>query len=281
MENRMDLPDIQETQPEIRTPIQRVGVGNVELPFLLMLRDGSSSYIQVNAMTEMVCYLDLSTRGISMSRFTRILQPYLSKPLKRVTMERILNDFMVSHRTHTASIKFSFKIPVIKESPISDNAFPQYYQCSFKSVFSNSQFKFYESVRVQYSAYCPCSAALSHDGKFGYPHNQRAFADVLVRTKPRAYVWLEDVIDLIESSIKTIPYPIVKRSDEKWIAGTAKSNPQFVEDAIRKISFKLDKTRDVIDWFVKCTHEESIHTSDAIAINWKGVENGFDETTYI
>ena len=57
----------------------------------------------------------------------------------------------------------------MKESPISDNAFPQYYKCSFMSTFSNDQFKFYESVRVQYSAYCPCSAALTHEGKFGYP----------------------------------------------------------------------------------------------------------------
>ena len=86
---------------------------------------------------------------------------------------------------------------------------------------------------------------------------------------------------MVEDAVKVIPYPIIKRSDEKWIAGMAKSYPMFVEDAIRSISSSINKKKDVIDWFVQCTHEESIHPSNAVAINWKGVEGGFDETTYI
>ena len=35
------------------------------------------------------------------------------------------------------------------------------------------------------------------------------------------------------------------------------------------------------DWIVKCSHEESIHTSEAIAINWKGIPNGFDGRRFI
>jgi len=274
------LPDVQNDRPYHSSVIHRVGVDNVELPFILLLRDGGSSY-QVNAKTEMVCKLDKSIRGISMSRFLRILQKYLRQPLRRTTLERILKDFTYALDSPTASIKFEFKIPKIKKSPISDNEFPQFYKCSFKSVFSEKQFKFYESVRVQYSAYCPCSAALCEDGQFGYPHNQRAFADVLLETHPRAYVWLEDIIDLVENAVHTIPYPIIKRNDEKWIAGLAKIHPQFVEDSIREISHRLDYQKDIVDWFVKCTHEESIHTSNAIAINWRGKRNGFDETTYI
>jgi GTP cyclohydrolase I len=277
-----ELPDIQNTTPKIREKICKVGVENVELPFLLILRDGGTpSYIQVNAKTEMVCELDESTRGVSMSRFTRILQPYLRQPLKRTILESILRDFTKSLETKTASIKFKFKIPVIKKSPISNNEFPQYYSCSFKSVFSENKFKFYESVRIQYSAYCPCSAALCQEGKFGFPHNQRAFADILIQTNPRAYIWLENIIDCVETSVHTIPFPIVKRSDEKWIAGVAKTHPQFVEDSIRGISHRLNYMKNVVDWFVKCTHEESIHTSNAIAMNWKGKEGGFNETTCI
>jgi GTP cyclohydrolase FolE2 len=55
----------------------------------------------------------------------------------------------------------------------------------------------------------------------------------------------------------------------------------FVEDSIREISNVLDRTDGILDWIVKCTHEESIHTSEAIAINYKGIENGFDERYYI
>lgn len=277
----IELPDIQNTRPKRTMPIQRVGVNNVELPFLLLLRDGSPGYTTVNAIVKMVCSLNENTRGISMSRFLRTLQPYLRQPLRRETLERILKHFTESLETDTASIEFKFKIPIFKKSPVSDNEFPQYYDCSFRSDYAQHMFAFYESVRIQYAAYCPCSSALCHEGKYGYPHSQRAFADVQARTTPGAYVWLEDIIDLVENSVKTIPYPIVKRSDEKWIAGMAKNWPQFVEDSIREISFKLNHIKDIIDWIVKCTHEESIHTSNAIAINWKGRENGFDETTYI
>jgi GTP cyclohydrolase I len=276
-----ELPDVQNDRPYHSSVIHRVGVDNVELPFFLMLRDGSPGSYQVNAKTEMVCKLDKAVRGVSMSRFLRILQKYLREPLKRTTLERILKDFTYALDTPTASIKFEFKIPKVKKSPVSDNEFPQFYKCSFKSVYSKEKFKFYESVRVQYSAYCPCSAALCENGRFGYPHNQRAFADVLLETHPRAYVWLEDIIDLVENAVHTVPYPIVKRGDEKYIAGIAKSYPQFVEDSIREISHRLSYDKNIIDWFVKCTHEESIHTSNAIAINWKGREGGFNETTYI
>jgi GTP cyclohydrolase I len=276
-----ELPDIQNTSPKIFIPIRRVGVNNVELPFRLILRDGSSDLAPINAMVEMVCSLNAYTRGVSMSRFLRILQPYLRHPLTREKLEEILRHFTKSLEADSASIKFKFKIPISQKSPISDNEFPQYYECSFRSYYSKYVFSFCESVRVQYASYCPCSSALCQEGRFGYPHSQRSFADVLVKTTPGSYVWLENIIDLVEKSVKTIPYPIVKRGDEKWIAGMAKNHPQFVEDSIREISFNLNRERDIIDWIVRCTHEESIHTSNAIAINWKGREDGFNENTYI
>ena len=55
----------------------------------------------------------------------------------------------------------------------------------------------------------------------------------------------------------------------------------FVEDAIRAISQSIPNIDGVIDWIVKCSHEESIHTSEAIAVNWKGVLGGFDGGRYL
>ena len=55
----------------------------------------------------------------------------------------------------------------------------------------------------------------------------------------------------------------------------------FVEDAIRAISQSIDTIDGIHDWIVKCSHEESIHTSEAIAINWKGIPNGFDGRRFI
>jgi len=273
------LPDVQKTKPEIPILISRVGVQNVELPFLLNLRNGG--VVSVLAMTTMICELDENERGISMSRFIRTLRPHLNYALRRISIEEILKDLSTQLESQKVSIKFEFKIPVVVKSPITNNEFPQYYKCSFRSDYSHGYFQFYENVRVQYSAYCPCSAELCASQSIGYPHNQRAFADVLVQTNRKRFIWLEDLIDLVDEAVVTKPYPIIQRPDEAWIAIEAEKHPQFVEDSIRSISIKLDRLRGVVDWYVKCTHEESIHTSDAIAINWKGVPGGFSEITYI
>jgi GTP cyclohydrolase I len=140
-------------------------------------------------------------------------------------------------------------------------------------------FKFFQGANVQYASYCPCSAELSNDlkskGSMGFPHAQRSYANILIEGEKYSYIWLEDIIESVELAIKTIPYPIIKRVDEQEIARIAAENPIFVEDAIRQISVQLDKLP-AYDWIVKCTHEESIHTSEAIAVNWKGVTGGFD-----
>jgi len=135
---------------------------------------------------------------------------------------------------------------------------------------------------VRYASYCPRSAELCVAlDEVGYPHSQRSFADVLVEIVKPNYVWLEDIIEAVESQIKTLPYPIIKRIDEQEIARIAGKNPMFVEDAIRKISQALDGNPKIYDWIVKCSHEESIHTSEAIAINWKGIHDGFDGRRFI
>jgi GTP cyclohydrolase I len=274
----MDLPDIHDTAPKVPIKIKCVGVDNVKLPFRLEMRDGSP--IQIVGDVEMLCSLDETRRGISMSRFLRTLQPHLMRPIKRTVLIEILYGFLNKLETEEASIKFKFLMPLQTDSPISNNSFPQYYNCAFKGDYKNGIYNFYESVRVQYSAYCPCSAALCKINK-GYPHNQRAFADVIVKTFDGTRVWLEDIIDMVVTAVDTIPYPIVQRPDEAFIAEMARMYPQFVEDSVRSISMQLEHYVKIADWFVKCTHEESIHTSNAIAINWKGVEGGFNENTYI
>lgn len=274
------LPDIQNTPASIERRINWVGVSEVDIPFRLQLRDGDHP-INVIAKTEMMCELAPDIRGISMSRFIRTIKPFLLIPIKKETMVSIVKLFLDEHNSQKVSLKFEFKIPKMKQSPVSDNTFPQYYDCSFRCIYFNSLFKFYESVRVQYSAYCPCSAALSGYGRTGYPHSQRAFADILIQPSSKSYIWLENIIDLTEKHLFVVPYPIIKREDEKYIGSQAKKCPMFVEDAIRKISRALDDVESILDWHVRCTHEESIHPSNATAINWKGVYGGFDETTYI
>ena len=162
--------------------------------------------------------------------------------------------------------------------------FPQYYKCGFIGKLDNNEFRFFQKVRVQYQSYCPCSASLCNhlqeNGTNGYPHAQRSFCDLLVEVKPENIMWLEMLIEIVENAVSNKVYPILRRMDEQQVAKVAAENPQFVEDSIRRICNELNKEPFIYDYIVKCSHEESLHTSNAIAVAWKGIKSGFDSSYF-
>lgn len=278
------LPDIQCEKPNIHLPIQQVGVENVEVPFLLQYKAGG--FNQMIANVSMRTNLNENTKGISMSRLLLTLDPYLSLPLKQDLIKQILEDLRDKLECTASFMKFEFRLPIIRKSIKSKNEFPIYYKCRFEGQMTEDNiFKFYQGVIIQYASYCPCSAELcghlNQNESKGYPHNQRSFADILTEIDVGNYIWLENIIENVEKELITLPYPVIKRVDEQEIARVAAENPMFVEDAIRSISSVLDTTQGIKDWIVKCSHEESIHTSEAIAVNWKGVDGGFNSQRYL
>lgn len=276
------LPDIQhEGEVEFPLRINQVGVQNVKAPFTLDSRYGGSRQLVANIT--MTTDLRAEMKGISMSMLIRTLRNYLDKPLKHPLIRDILREFKTAVEADSteSSLKFEFELPIYKKSPKTTHVFPQFYECSFEGKLVGELFRFFQKVRVQYASYCPCSVSLCESAGKGFPHAQRSFAEVLVEVIPPHVVWLEDIIDIVEKSIKTLPYPIVQRLDEQEIARIASENPLFVEDAIRRIAAGLSADENIFDWLVKCTHQELIHTSDAIAICWRGLEDGFDGTYYL
>lgn len=296
MSDKECLPDMQEETPNIHIPIHQVGVENVEVPFKLESKYGG--FHELIANVSMRTNLDKDTKGISMSRLLLTLKPYLDLPLKRTLIKMILEDLKKNVGSQASYMKFEFRMPVRRKSILSDNEFPIYYKCRFEGQLYESKrnveqgdvyevydrFRFYQGIIIQYASYCPCSAELcnhlSCNSSNGFPHNQRSFADILIEGND-TYLMLEDIIEAVESRIKTLPYPIIKRVDEQEIARVAAENPMFVEDAIREISDSLNNIQGVQDWIVKCSHEESIHTSEAIAVNWKGIPGGFNGRRYL
>jgi len=245
----------------------------------------------MTANVSMRTNLDADTKGISMSRLLRTLKKYLDLPLKKELIRGILLDLMERVGSTESYMRFDFKLPINRPSALSDNEFPIFHDSRFEGQLIKYpgklgdllEFRFFQGVIVQYASYCPCSAELCKDldkkGSNGFPHAQRSFAHIITEKdmeEENHYVWLEDLVECVERAIKTIPYPIIKREDEQEIARIAGENPIFVEDAIRGISDQLDALPGVRDWVVKSIHEESIHTSEAIAVNYKGVEGGFD-----
>ena len=277
------LPDVQQSTPRIQLPIQQVGVEKIEVPFILESKLlGCKS---MTALTSIRTNLSANIKGISMSRLLLTLNPYLNLPLKHGLIKSILLDLCMNLETTHSFIQFQFKLPIIRQSIVSDYSFPLYYNCKFEGQLIDEEFKFFEGVVVQYSSYCPCSAELCNhlrqNNDIGFPHAQRSFAEVLIEVKEQNTIWLEDLIESIERAVTILPYPIIKRVDEQAIAKLAAENPMFVEDAIRNIMNELNQNDLIYDYIIKCTHEESIHISEAIAVCWKGITNGLNGNYYL
>jgi GTP cyclohydrolase I len=274
------LPDVQQTmEPSVKIPIQQVGVQNIKTNFLLNSLEGKTHSVLANV--SMSTDLKSETKGISMSRLLRTLIKYLNTPLNQEVIKDILKVFKVAvgEDSKNSFIGFDFDLPIIKQAPITKIEFPQFYKCSFQGRMVGDNFSFYQKVIVPYQSYCICSASLCEhlklQGLDGFPHAQRCFATVFTHIVPDEIIYLEEIIKIVEDHVVNV-YPILKREDEQEVARMAHENPMFVEDAIRFISDGLNSERRIYDWLTQCTHEESIHTSEAIAVNWKGIDDGLN-----
>jgi GTP cyclohydrolase-4 len=102
-------------------------------------------------------------------------------------------------------------------------------------------------------------------------HNQRGRGAVMIgATDGRDLdVRAEDLVEIVENSMSSETYDLLKRPDEFFIVNKAHHNPKFVEDVVRGIlAGALDVYADFSDdTFVWASHVnyESIHKHDAFA----------------
>ena len=83
-------------------------------------------------------------------------------------------------------------------------------------------------------------------------------------------LWFEDVVDLCNAAIPTETQVMVKREDEQAFAELNGANPIFVEDAVRLLCDSLERDPRVGDFRVVASHQESLHSHDAVSILTKG-----------
>ena len=133
------------------------------------------------------------------------------------------------------------------------------YECEFEGTCSNNGLDFVLTVKVPVQSLCPCSKEISEYGA----HNQRSIASISVRFNKT--VWIEDLIEIAESSASSPIFSLLKREDEKYVTEHAYENPAFVEDIVRNLSEKLMNDERITWFLVECENMESIHNHNAWA----------------
>jgi len=206
-------------------------------------------------------YVDLphKNRGTHMSRFVEIL--HLLKP--EVSLEnfsQILGEMKKHLNAASAHIEVTFPYFIEKKAPVSDSPGLLDYTCSIIGASdSQNNIDLISEVIVPIASVCPCSKEISEHGA----HNQRG--EVRLRTRFNKFIWLEDMIELVENAASCEVYSVLKRIDEKYVTEKGFANPKFVEDVVRDIAKELKADRNITWFSVSAENFESIHNHSAYA----------------
>ena len=257
------IKDVQNQKDFRNIPIQKVGVKDVEIPLKIERKSNNKIELEmVFAKAKMSVKLPSEFKGTHMSRFIEILNKYKEENLLTSTIEKILFDMKQKLDATSSYLKFSFKYFIKKHAPISNLESLMCYDCAFEGELDdNCEFKFYLIATVPVTTLCPCSKEISDYGA----HNQRANLKIKIGYDKDEHIWLEDLIEMVESCGSSKIYPLLKREDEKYVTEYAYENPKFVEDVIRDVVIKLNENPKITFYEVEIEAMESIHNHNAWA----------------
>lgn len=253
------MKDVQNIQDNRNVDIQKVGIKHVELPLIIQRKNKSDKVVYAKARA--CVSLPRNYKGTHMSRFVEVLNEWRDKNLLGIDIKGCLEKIIKKLQAQSGELEFDFKYFIDKKSPVTELAAPMCYDCSFEGVIDNDNYKFILGVKVPVTTLCPCSKEISENGA----HNQRAMISVKISYDEKDHVWLEDLIELIESCASCPVYPLLKRQDEKYVTEKAWDNPKFVEDVLRDVVVKLRNHPIVKSFEVDCEAFESIHNHSAWA----------------
>ncbi|PIE70750.1 MAG: GTP cyclohydrolase I FolE2 [Deltaproteobacteria bacterium] len=250
--------DIQKQRDHRNIPINKVGIKNLRYPIRVLDREkGTQSTI---ANINMSVGLPHDTKGTHMSRFVEMLHVIRTEEVSLKTLSEILFQMKDHLDAVSAHIQVSFPYFIRKEAPVSKSPGLMDYTCIFEgSCDPNGHVDLISEVVVPISSVCPCSKEISAEGA----HNQRG--EVRLRTRFKHFIWIEDMIRLVENAASCEVYSVLKRTDEKYVTEAAYNNPKFVEDIVRDVAVSIKEDPNIYWFEVSAENFESIHNHSAYA----------------
>jgi GTP cyclohydrolase IB len=251
------MKDIQSLPDDRNLPIDKVGIKNLRYPVTVL--DRAKAIQHTVAVINMYVDLPHTYKGTHMSRFVEIL--HIIRPEISIQNISVVLSQMKQHlKAASAHLEVTFPYFIEKRSPISRSPGLMDYTCSIIGASDpEDQIDLMTEVVVPISSVCPCSKEISDEGA----HNQRG--EVRLSTRFKRFIWLEDMIELVESCASCEVYSILKRVDEKEVTEKGFSNPKFVEDIVRDVAHRLNQDSNITWFSVSAENFESIHNHSAYA----------------
>jgi GTP cyclohydrolase-4 len=287
----------QEEAPEVRLSLNRVGVSSVKHIIRLNI-DGQERLF--NGDFTMVADLRPDKAGVHMSRFSELLEAATLDVLSRKdqparmedVVERIAREIVGSQGALRADVRLRAEFGLERWTPVSGKRTQETYTLVAIAHADALGTRRVVGVEAEGMTACPCAQLMVREHSIrelvdvGFSaaeavravdalpvatHNQRGRGTILIGTTAEKQHDLraEDLVEIVENSMSSETYDLLKRPDEFYIVNKAHHNPKFVEDVVRGILARaLDVYADFPDeTFISSTqiNYESIHKHDAFA----------------
>ena len=273
---RAGLPDVQNAPAAaIRgapRAIDLVGVSNVRLPVPFATPEGPMT---LEARLTATVGVAPDVKGVSMSRLVRLFEARGAGPVSWSALERVCAAYLAEVGGPGARLALRTAMPLRQPSLRSGLSGWQYYDAAFEVSRGPAGGLRALHLDYVYASTCPCSLALAEHaratrGQLATPHSQRSVARLSVALAEGADLGVPDLVALMRGALPSETQAIVKREDEQAFAELNAANPVFVEDAARLAAGALAADPRAGDFRVAVSHQESLHSHDAVAVLLEG-----------
>ena len=300
--------DAQAEAPATRVSLSRVGVVGVEKVIRVCGGsdgdgNGSAADRSLEAGTyhaELECFVDLNPEqaGVHMSRFEEIVNEAIDGVVLRESLQaeglaaHIAEQVRQRQDGLRAEVRISARYPETKPAPVSGIPTQEIYTLFGTAVASERGTRMLTGVEAQGMTACPCAQGLVEDGArerlaaHGYSpeqideivetvplatHNQRGIGRLYVGRPEGSGVEVDarDLLAIVEQSMSSEIYELMKRSDERAVVEKAHANPRFVEDCVREMIRRVAEAYPGLapEAFIHARQEnlETIHRHNVVA----------------
>jgi GTP cyclohydrolase-4 len=295
----MPLPDVQSSEPDIRINLTRVGVTDVK-KLVKVLRKDKRPIILISTF-DIFVDLPKDRKGANLSRnfeaIDEVLEETTFEPVTEIEelCSRISEELLKRHEyASRAEVHMRSEYVIRRETPVTKMKCQEVVDI-FASAISTRE----DGVTTRKSigaevvgmTACPCAQGMMKEiaikklRELGMndkeieefiacvpiaTHNQRGrgFISIEVGGKDKIPS-LDRIIEIIEDSMSTRIYELLKRNDEARVVMDAHRNPKFVEDCVREMARRVveefPQLSDDAVITIKQVNEESIHRHNAFA----------------
>ncbi len=279
-------PDVQSRPAELRFKLTRVGVTGVKKPVHVRRPDRSDT---LTADFDVFVDLPATMKGSHLSRNLEVVSEIVEEsvrdpvPSLEDVCANIARQLLERHDYATyGEVSSQADYFLQRRTPLGKRTTERYLLLARARATRSSPLTLEKSIGVEVMGMtaCPCAmetikfrrAQEGNELEEGIPiitHNQRTITRFLVEIPEGGAVEANDLIDMVEDSLSSPSYEILKRGDEAEVVERAHREPRFVEDVVREILARVlkrypDFPDDVQVW-VRSESEESIHKHNAVA----------------